>query len=185
MNQVLFCSVAVLSVFRPSEHVNQQVSVCRCHQFLVNSKFCKLISYSLHHTEVNTLWREALVFCPVQYSYLLAKCRFQRTWHVYQGLLETRQNCCRNLPDFKKLFSKSKQWAEVTHLIDLPRAEVKECPLMMLSILSIHPRAKCMKMWHESRNFFMKTDTSVHILGFLWHSWWKLLSRWMWCYIEW
>jgi hypothetical protein len=42
-----------------------------------------------------------------------------------------------------------------------------------------------MKLCHESRNLFMKTDMSLHSLGYLWHSWWKLLSLWMWCYIEW
>jgi hypothetical protein len=68
------CSVAVLSVFRLSKHVNQQVSVCSYHQLLVSWKLCKLISYSVHHTEVNTLWSATLVFCPVQYLYLLATC---------------------------------------------------------------------------------------------------------------
>lgn len=115
---MLFCSVAVLSVFRPSKCVNQQVSLCSYHQLLVSCKLCKLISYSLHHTEVNTLWSETLVFCPVQYSYLLAKCRFQRILHVYQYLLETRQNCYWNLPGFKIILKE--QTVSRIHIFDWP-----------------------------------------------------------------
>ena len=82
------------------------------------------------------------MFCPVQCSDLLAKCRFQRTWHAYQFLLEARENYYRNVPDFKNYSQKTNSEQKFTHLADLPRAEVKEHPSLMLSIVNIHPHTK-------------------------------------------
>jgi hypothetical protein len=49
---------------------------------------------------------------------------------------------------------------EQKHLFGFPGSKVQWHQLTTLSMQDAHPLANQMKMWHESRNLFIKTDTS-------------------------